>query len=110
MSVILVMEDVKLLVLTLLVATVVHAMLDMNLTMMYTTAMVSKCCMHNSHLFDIEIDECHRGTDLCEHNCTNTAGSYNCSCVVGYYLETNNHNCTGTTLECIICIFMCHQI
>lgn len=41
MSVLLIMEVVKLLVLTLLVATVVHAVLDMNLTMMYITAMVS---------------------------------------------------------------------
>lgn len=47
----------------------------------------------------LEINECERNTDLCEHNCTNTPGSYNCSCRVGYFLETNNHNCTGIILN-----------
>ena len=46
----------------------------------------------------IEINECDRGTDLCEHTCTNTAGSYYCSCNTGYYLETNNYNCSGRIL------------
>ena len=46
----------------------------------------------------IEINECERGTDLCEHTCTNTAGSYYCSCNTGYHLETNDYNCSGTIL------------
>ena len=42
-----------------------------------------------------EINECQRGTDLCEHICNNNAGSYFCSCNTGYHLETNNYNCSG---------------
>ena len=47
----------------------------------------------------IEINECERGTDLCEHTCTNTPGSYNCSCNTGYQLGNNNHSCSGMYLS-----------
>ena len=30
-------------------------------------------------------DECSMGTDLCQQNCNNTLGSYECSCNSGYY-------------------------
>ena len=42
-----------------------------------------------------DINECENGTDLCEHDCTNTEGSYNCSCLTGYILATDGRNCTG---------------
>ena len=47
----------------------------------------------------IDIDECTLGIDLCEHNCFNNFGSYHCACDVGYFLEGNGFNCTGTKLQ-----------
>ena len=37
----------------------------------------------------IDNNECTMGTDNCEQNCTNTVGSYNCSCNTGYNLTGN---------------------
>ena len=37
----------------------------------------------------IDIDECSVNNGGCEHNCTNTEGSFVCSCVEGYSLERN---------------------
>ena len=41
-----------------------------------------------------DIDECLNFGEGCQHNCTNTIGSYYCSCADGYYLDDNGHNCT----------------
>ena len=43
----------------------------------------------------IDIDECVERLTLCDHNCTNTAGSYFCTCLDGYMLEMDNHTCAG---------------
>ena len=43
----------------------------------------------------LDIDECTRGTSGCDHNCTNTDGSYYCTCMDGYEQESDNHTCTG---------------
>ena len=52
-----------------------------------------------------DINECTNGTNLCEHNCYNTNGSYVCDCEPGYQLlneltcsdinecDTNNGGC-----------------
>ena len=45
--------------------------------------------------FHSDIDECSEGTSGCDHNCTNTDGSYYCTCMDGYVLESDNHTCTG---------------
>ena len=45
------------------------------------------------HLKDI--DECIvNDNEDCDHNCTNTIGSYVCSCTDGYYLMSDN-SCSG---------------
>lgn len=41
----------------------------------------------------IDIDECIDSD--CEQNCTNTDGSYICSCHSGYTLDSNGKNCSG---------------
>ena len=47
-------------------------------------------------LFPTDINECEQGSDGCDHNCTNTVGSYNCTCMDGYELESDSRTCTGT--------------
>ena len=50
---------------------------------------------YNGFIFHSDIDECVEGFDGCDHNCTNTNGSYFCTCLDGYELQTDNHTCTG---------------
>lgn len=48
-----------------------------------------------------DIDECtegYSGDDKCEHNCTNTVGSFICSCSNGYELNSNNFSCDGKNI------------
>jgi len=45
-------------------------------------------------IFHLDIDECEEGIDGCDHNCTNTDGSYYCTCMDGYELDSDNHTCT----------------
>ena len=42
-----------------------------------------------------DIDECALNTSGCNQNCTNTIGSYLCSCYTGYQLEKDNETCIG---------------
>ena len=52
----------------------------------------------NSHIINIcciDVNECSDSNGGCQHNCTNTIGSYYCSCVAGYSLDDdNNHSCS----------------
>ena len=50
------------------------------------------CIILTNHL---DIDECEQGSAGCDHNCTNTPGSYFCTCMNGYALESDKHTCTG---------------
>jgi len=61
-----------------------------------------------------DIDECEEGTDGCDHSCTNTDGSYYCTCMDGYELESDNHTCSGAQLfintyvySMRICAYVC---
>ena len=42
-----------------------------------------------------DINECDTDNGGCEHNCTNTPGSYQCQCWEGYEMNNNEKNCTG---------------
>ena len=55
--------------------------------------------IYNGLIFHTDIDECVRGLSGCSHNCSNTVGGYNCSCLNGFELEMDNHTCTGN--QCI---------
>ena len=48
----------------------------------------------------LDIDECSEGTDRCEQLCTNTSGSYTCSCRSGYHLAIDGRSCVGESLVC----------
>ena len=50
---------------------------------------------NNSLIFHSDIDECVQGLARCDQNCTNTTGSYYCTCMDGYGLKSDNHTCTG---------------
>ena len=45
-----------------------------------------------------DIDECDLETHDCAHNCSNTVGSFVCSCRDGYQLDNDQMNCTGTII------------
>ena len=52
---------------------------------------INKLC--NTILTDI--DECKTSNGGCDHICTNTNGSYQCSCHDGYSLAEDNSHCVG---------------
>ena len=41
-----------------------------------------------------DIDECSEQSSGCQQNCTNTVGSFHCSCSGGYNLDTDGLSCT----------------
>ena len=43
-----------------------------------------------------DINECDANNGGCSHNCTNTEGSFECSCRVGYILDNDGKGCSGT--------------
>ena len=47
-----------------------------------------------SYLYAIDFNECDVNNGGCEHTCTNTVGSFSCSCDEGYQ-QTNNLFCSG---------------
>ena len=50
----------------------------------------------------VDIDECAENTDGCAHTCTNSIGSYSCSCQSGYRLASNGLWCTGERKAALI--------
>jgi len=59
----------------------------------------------------IDINECLVDNGNCSHNCTNTPGSYYCTCKTGYQLESNNHKCLGSNFkQCLCTCYTCIHI
>ena len=48
--------------------------------------------------FISDINECSANNGDCLQLCTNTNGSYVCSCVLGYQLSADNQTCNGNQL------------
>ena len=42
-----------------------------------------------------DINECIEQSDQCSENCTNTIGSYDCTCNDGYELDSDGRFCIG---------------
>ena len=42
-----------------------------------------------------DINECALDLDGCDHNCTNTEGSFVCSCRDGFFLDEDERSCSG---------------
>ena len=92
------MEAVIKIVLILLAVSSVVVIVDIHWAVMDLTAMVSylymqKDCSMKSLLSDI--NECDEGISGCNQTCTNTNGSYICSCFDGYVLDADGHSCNG---------------
>ena len=47
------------------------------------------------YVFYSDIDECLESMDTCQHVCTNTDGSFTCSCNDGYILNSDGQTCNG---------------
>ena len=60
-------------------------------TIMYMPVTVAQ----TRRIFLLDIDECSEGSDNCAQRCTNTAGSYTCSCNSGFTLAANRQSCTA---------------
>ena len=45
-----------------------------------------------------DINECSITNGGCEHSCTNTIGSFICSCDTGYQMDENGLDCNGESL------------
>ncbi|CAH1794302.1 unnamed protein product [Owenia fusiformis] len=60
-------------------------------------------CNENQTFTDLpvcqDVDECSGNLDNCQHECSNTMGSFTCSCKPGYNLEPDNFTCTDIN-EC----------
>ena len=49
----------------------------------------------------LDVDECRQRPSPCDHECTNTFGSYTCSCPSGYRLHERNNALLGSGTTCI---------
>ena len=58
--------------------------------------------IHTQYAFtteiQLDIDECYEDTHNCTQTCTNTNGSYVCSCEPGYRLALDDHTCEGNPI------------
>ena len=53
-----------------------------------------------------DIDECDTNTSTCEQLCSNTIGSFVCSCLDGYRLNiTDNSTCDGKFSDHVLLYF-----
>ena len=56
---------------------------------------IFRCSALEYSSYFADIDECSVGTHGCAFNCTNTIGSYSCSCDIGYHLNEDGLQCDG---------------
>lgn len=48
-----------------------------------------------SSINSTDVNECTATNNTCDHVCTNTEGSYICSCRPGYFLDSDGKSCRG---------------
>ena len=66
-----------------------------NSAAIFDTASCISCIFFNIFA---DIDECARNISGCNQDCTNTIGSYFCSCYPGYDIQNDNRTCVGKGL------------
>ena len=52
---------------------------------------------YTCNVCNIDIDECAEETSQCGQECSNTIGSFICSCVDGYTLDIDGRKCNGNS-------------
>ena len=63
-------------------------------------------CMYTYYMTDI--NECVTFNGYCDQNCTNTIGSYTCSCVEGFVINNNSRSCDGKKAKDISSWLLAH--
>ena len=83
-----------------------HSDIDECIPIMVVWVHVNKTDNIKHTVFNTDIDECstNGGLGLCQQNCTNTIGSYFCSCNSGYTLGDNQSSCIGKILATCVMI------
>ena len=72
-------------------------------------AIITYMYLVNFSCFIAEEDECAK-PDTCDQICTNTAGSYGCSCNAGYVLSSDKKTCSGLWCDKETCDFYFFKI
>ena len=62
------------------------------------------------HFLALDINECDSENGGCEQVCTNSVGSFQCSCNYGFFLEPNNFNCSGMFYYDIVSLHCLHVL
>ena len=80
-------------------AITVHATLVINLQLIIRLVQVSRISLPlgtvRKVLIFTDFNECTLNISGCTQNCTNTIGSYSCSCYSGYQLAADYMTCSG---------------
>ena len=66
------------------------------------------------YMYILDINECasNGGWGPCQQMCTNTVGSYYCSCLLGYTVSANGASCNGehsSHMDTILAYSACHS-
>ena len=65
--------------------------------------------VRNAYLYhSSDTDECRANTDSCDQICSNTNGSYRCSCMSGYKLLDDGKTCLAVS-DCSLNSGVCQQ-
>ncbi|XP_019624444.1 PREDICTED: complement component C1q receptor-like [Branchiostoma belcheri] len=51
------------------------------------------CSTSMRYICETDVDECATGNGGCAQNCTNTVGSFSCSCYTGYKFNNDGVSC-----------------
>ena len=91
-------ERLALNVIRVLVSMAIDLLMMTALAMVYNQSLPIALVQESASLIIllIDINECSEASDGCAQNCTNTNGSYTCSCNTGYRLDNDRHSCNGT--------------
>lgn len=57
------------------------------------------------HIF-IDINECDNNNGGCSQNCSNTVGSFSCSCTRNFTLDDDNRTCNGNLSPLLYCCYI----